>query len=219
MATAKPEGGQRRRYAKRLAPTDRKHALLDAARALVFERGFAEVSIAAVAERGGVTRPVVYDSFASRDELLYELIDRERARMLAVVERSLLGVESSTQATDTVPQADTAARLSGGLARFLDEVRAEPGSWRLVYFPIDGVPSMLRDQVERAREEVRAPLSSLLGEWLSSKRHAEQVDLDVLAHLVHGIVDAAARLVLDAPDLFDNDRIVTMFDEFLLRPP
>ncbi|MFG1793539.1 TetR/AcrR family transcriptional regulator [Nocardia sp. NPDC049149] len=218
MATAKPEGGQRRRYAKRLAPTDRKHALLDAARALVFERGFAEVSIAAVAERGGVTRPVVYDSFASRDELLYELIDRERARMLAVVERSLLGVESPTQATD-IAEVDTTAALSGGLARFLDEVRAEPGSWRLVYFPIDGVPSMLRDQVERAREEVRVPLSSLLGEWLSGKRGAEQVDLDVLAHLVHGIVDTAARLVLDAPEVFDNDRIVTMFDEFLLHPP
>ncbi|WP_191094138.1 TetR/AcrR family transcriptional regulator [Nocardia colli] len=213
VPSTKPEGPQRRRYAKRLPPADRKEQLLDAALAIITEGGFADVSIAAVAERAGVTRPVVYDSFAGRDDLLHELIERESARMRAAVDRSMAGLESA------VPQADQAAVLSAALARFLAEVRAVPASWRLVYFPIDGVPPMLRARLEQSRDDLRTPLSCQLGQWLSGKRGAEDVDVDVLVRVIQGIIHTAAQLVLDDPDRFDIDRIITMLNEMLLRAP
>ncbi|MEV6558725.1 helix-turn-helix domain-containing protein [Nocardia sp. NPDC051756] len=211
--STKSEGPQRRRYAKRLAPADRKEQLLDAALALIGERGFADVSIAAVAERGGVTRPVVYDSFAGRDDLLHELIERESARLRAAVDRSMAGIES------TAPHEDRGEMLAAALARFLAEVRAVPDSWRLIYFPIDGVPAVLRERLEQARDDLRAPLSCTLGQWLSGKRGAEEVDVDVLVRVIQGIIHTAAQLVLDDPDRFDIDRIITMLKEMLLRAP
>lgn len=204
---------QRRRYAKRLAPADRKEQLLDAALEIITESGFTNVSIAAVAERGGVTRPVVYDSFASRDELLHELIERESARLREAVDRSTSGIESAA------PQEDRAELLSAALAGFLAEVRTMPDSWRLVYFPIDGVPPILRDRLEKSRDELRAPLSRALGEWLSGKRGAAAVDIDILVRVIQSIIHTAAQLVLDDPARFDSDRIIVMLNEMLLRAP
>ncbi|WP_433655361.1 TetR/AcrR family transcriptional regulator [Nocardia sp. CA-128927] len=204
---------QRRRYAKRLAPADRKEQLLDAALEIITESGFTDVSIAAVAERGGVTRPVVYDSFASRDDLLHELIERESARMREAVDRSMSGLES------TVPHEDRAEALSAALAGFLAEVRTMPDSWRIVYFPIDGVPPILRDRIEKSRDDLRAPLSHALGEWLSGKRGAEEVDIDVLVRVFQSIIHTAVQLVLDNPARFDSDRIIAMLNEMLLRAP
>ncbi|GAB4586984.1 TetR/AcrR family transcriptional regulator [Nocardia sp. IFM 10818] len=193
----------RRRYAKRLTPAERREQLLDAALNLVVENGFAAVSIAAVAERSDVTRPVVYDLFGSRDEVLSELIERESARMRAAVARSM----AAAQAEDTVPEA-----VSASLRQFLDEVRAMPATWRLVYFPIDGVPPVLRERVEQTRDELRTPYRSLLGDWLADHPDdARHVDLDVLVRLVQGLIQTASRLLLDDPEHYDPERILAMF--------
>ncbi|WP_063038420.1 TetR/AcrR family transcriptional regulator [Nocardia pseudovaccinii] len=197
----------KRKYAKRLQPADRREQLLDAALRIVAEAGFTSVSIAAVAERGGVTRPVVYDSFGSRDELLEALIERETARMAAAVARSVAD-------TATTPECGTAApeQLPAMLGHFLTEVCSMPDTWRLVYFPIDGVPPVLRERVAAARDELRVPLRQALGLWLAEEPDADGVDPDVLAQVVQGTIQTAARLVLDHPDEFGIDRILALFD-------
>src|ERR671938_750184 len=50
-------------------------ALLAAARSVLEERGFPELTMAAVAERAGVTRRAVYLHFGSRSELVGALFD------------------------------------------------------------------------------------------------------------------------------------------------
>ncbi|MEV6334699.1 TetR/AcrR family transcriptional regulator [Nocardia vinacea] len=202
----------KRKYAKRLQPADRREQLLDAALRIVAEAGFTSVSIAAVAERGGVTRPVVYDSFGSRDELLEALIERETARMAAAVARSVAE-------TATTPEFVTAApeQLPAMLGHFLTEVCSMPDTWRLVYFPIDGVPPVLRERVAAARDELRAPLRHALGLWLADQPDADGVDPDVLAQVVQGAIQTAARLVLDHPDEFGIDRILALFDYLFFR--
>src|SRR5690606_28958286 len=51
--------------------------LLDATAAIVVERGFDGVRMDAVALRAGVAKGVPYGRFASKDELLRAMIDRE----------------------------------------------------------------------------------------------------------------------------------------------
>ncbi len=63
-----PQGVRARRpYAPRLPPEQRREQLLDAALCLIVERGYAGVSIEAVARIAGITRPVVYDHFPNLD--------------------------------------------------------------------------------------------------------------------------------------------------------
>jgi AcrR family transcriptional regulator len=61
----------------RLSRADRRDALLDAAVELVVSGDADAVSMEAVAERAGVSRPLVYKHFANRGELLAAVYQRE----------------------------------------------------------------------------------------------------------------------------------------------
>jgi AcrR family transcriptional regulator len=63
----------------RLARSNRRDALLDAAGELVAAGDVESVSMEAVAEQAGVSRPLVYKHFANRSELLAALYQRESA--------------------------------------------------------------------------------------------------------------------------------------------
>ena len=65
----------------RLHSSARRDALLDAALALVRANGAHVVSMEAVAERAGVSRPLVYKHFANRDELLAAAYRREASKL------------------------------------------------------------------------------------------------------------------------------------------
>jgi AcrR family transcriptional regulator len=65
----------------RLSRADRRDALLDAAVELVVSGDADAVSMEAVAERAGVSRPLVYKHFANRGELLAAVYQREATHL------------------------------------------------------------------------------------------------------------------------------------------
>src|SRR5205807_6145159 len=67
----------------RLGRAERRDAILDAAEALVASGDVEAVSMETVAERAGVSRPLVYKHFANRGELLAALYEREAALLHA----------------------------------------------------------------------------------------------------------------------------------------
>jgi AcrR family transcriptional regulator len=91
-------------------------ALLDAARALIEAEGFAALSMAAVAERAGVTRRAVYLHFATRAELACALFDH-----VGVVEDLAGSLQRVWAAADATDALDEWARH---LARFHPRIRA-----------------------------------------------------------------------------------------------
>ena len=68
----------------RLPRAERERQILDAALAVFAERGFQNASMDAVAERVGVTKPVVYTHFGSKEGLLLACLARARAELLDV---------------------------------------------------------------------------------------------------------------------------------------
>lgn len=68
---AKAAEGRKRTY---LARDDRRQALLDIAARVVEERGWPALSMISVAETGGVSRQLVYQHFASVDELVADTL-------------------------------------------------------------------------------------------------------------------------------------------------
>ena len=61
-------------------------SLLDAARGLLEDRPWAQISMAEVARAAGVSRQTLYKEFGSRDEFAQQFVIREGARLLDVVE-------------------------------------------------------------------------------------------------------------------------------------
>ncbi len=77
-----------------MARADRFRQLLDVAWGLIREEGTEALSLGHLAEKAGVTKPVVYDHFGSRSGLLAELYKEYDARQNALMEAAL---KTSTQ--------------------------------------------------------------------------------------------------------------------------
>jgi len=116
----------------RLSGSRRRDALVDAAAALVSVGDVHDVSMEAVAERAGVSRPLVYKHFANRHELLAAAYRREAVRLhddlagevtaAGTVEEMFRAlVRGSLRAAAERGQLFTALRAAGGWSRELRE--------------------------------------------------------------------------------------------------
>src|SRR5579875_2789926 len=145
----------RRRYAPRMAPSERREQLIDAALQVIVEQGYAGVSIEAIARTAGVTRPVIYDHFRNLGTLLQALIEREERIALG----QLAAVIPGPQAAGSE---DPVVLLGSGERRFLEAVRSRPPTWRIILLPLDGTPSIVREHVQRNRTRVLQRLEQLV---------------------------------------------------------
>src|SRR3954464_11292462 len=78
-----------RRRAAPPRPERRRPPGLDAALQQVLHRGYDGTSMQAVADEAGVTKPVVYACFSSKDELFRALLRREEERILGEIQSAL----------------------------------------------------------------------------------------------------------------------------------
>jgi AcrR family transcriptional regulator len=162
-------------------------ALLDAARAMLEEKGFDALSMAAVAERAGVTRRAVYLHFASRADLVAALFDH-----VAQAE----GLEDSTRLVWAAPDAPAALEEWGRhLARYHPRLIG-------VSRAVECVRGTDPDAAAHRRRVDRAQLANCrrLAEWLEregclARPWTVATATDVLFALIS--TDMIERLVVD----------------------
>jgi len=94
-----PESAQPRR---RLSREDRQRQLLDMAWQLIREEGTDALTLGYLAEKAGVTKPVVYDHFTTRAGLLAALYQDFDKRQTALMDAALANAEASLNGTATV---------------------------------------------------------------------------------------------------------------------
>src|SRR5687768_11671983 len=145
---------QRAATTSRMSAVERREQLLDVAKAIVSDDGFHAVSIEAVAREAGITRPIVYGHFNDLGGLLEALVDREGSRALGQLAEVLLTYEHS---------GDPAELLLGALRGYLEAVRADPTTWRLVLMPPEGAPAVLRERIAQGRAQVVGQLAEVVG--------------------------------------------------------
>jgi AcrR family transcriptional regulator len=188
LPTAKPA---------RMAAHERREQLLDVTKAIVAENGFHAVSIEAVAREAGISRPIVYEHFGDLAGLLEALIDRESARALA-------------QLAEVLPAdlgaGDPSEQLLAGLRGYLEAVRSDPVTWRLVLLPPEGAPKILHDHITRGRAAVVDQLTRAVGPGFGGG--GESPDPELTARMLSAFADEAARLLLTDPERYPVERIL-----------
>lgn len=112
-----------RQRAQHLGPERRRPQVLDTALAIAVEHGVAAVTMAAIAERMNVTRPVVYACFPDRVELIEALIQREESFLVGGVLEVL--PPRDVDADETV--------FVDGFRALLEKAAERPDAWRLLY--------------------------------------------------------------------------------------
>lgn len=192
--------GTRRRYAARLPASERRQQLLEAAVAVVDEHGYAGLTMEAVARRAGVTKPVVYDAFANRDEVMRTLLAAEEERAV----RELL------EAIGPVPRPgepyELGELLVGAVSRALRTIAARPQAYRLMLLQIEGTPPVVRERVDAGRAALVARVQEILAWATRGPDGTSLVDAELLALAVVALGESAAVLLLTQPERFGPER-------------
>jgi AcrR family transcriptional regulator len=195
----------------RLAPEERRVQLLDAALDVVAERGFGALTVEAIAVRAGVTRPVVYDAFGDLESLKLALLDH--------AERGAL--EPLLEIVDVQPggEADPDEFLRVSVLRFLEAVRDDPRTWRLVLAPPHGSSPELAARIRRSRRLIADHVQRLLAWGLPLRGGPSGLDLALAARLIVAAGEDAARLMLSQPSRFPPERLGELVRELVALLP
>jgi AcrR family transcriptional regulator len=175
----------RRPYAPRMAPTERREQLLDAALHVILAEGYGGISIEAVARAAGVTRPVIYDHFANLAQLLHALIEREERYALERID-TVIPVEPGGNGVS----------LPSGVRRLLEEIGQRPQTWRLILLPPAGTPAIVREHVERNRGHVLERIEGMVRWALARTELAADLDVELTARTLRDLIEEAGRMVL-----------------------
>ena len=146
-----------------MPPEQRREHLIDAALEAILERGYAGVSIEAIAREAGITRPVVYDHFPNLNRLLHAVIEREERISLAQLAQVVPEQPSGHEPGDL---------LAAGVTRFLDAVTSRPATWRIILLPLEGTPAIVREHVEVNRARVLARIEALVRWAVERSEHS-----------------------------------------------
>ncbi|WP_203337932.1 TetR/AcrR family transcriptional regulator [Nocardioides limicola] len=177
--------------AAHLGPDRRRPQVLDAALQVAVKRGLGAVTVGAVAEELGVTRPVVYACFADRVQMIEALLDREQHRLADVVVQAL----RSTGVSDDPEQA-----FVTGFQTWLRLAGEQPGTWRLL---LAGQPDpAIRERFDAGRAAFTQQAAAWIGPAMQRWWHTEDLDrkLPVLVELFLSSCEAALRSMLDGAD-------------------
>jgi AcrR family transcriptional regulator len=174
----------------------RERQLLELAEEQFAERGYAGATMDELARRAGVTKPVVYELFGSKDGVFE-----------ACVDRSIAGLAESVAAavrSETEPE----ARLRAGGIAFLEFAASNRVAWDLM--------SMGGRFAEQARA-VRSSQAELIRD-LMAEMAAEDTDpreLEVAAHAVNAAYEGVAHWMWEHPDI-PIEQLADWFVQLLL---
>jgi AcrR family transcriptional regulator len=190
----------RETQAARSARTRR--ALLQAARALFAEKGFAATGREEIAERAGVTRGALYHHFASKTELAGAVVEEIEGELVDLVVAAALG---GTGVRD---------QLHRGCRAYMDAC-ADPTMARI----LADAPAVLGIEACRALDAVACgPLLTEVFAQAEEEGIDVPGDADVAAALLLGFLNEAAGLIAAAPsDETLRRRVSATVDEFLTR--
>jgi AcrR family transcriptional regulator len=163
--------------------------VLDAAFELFLEHGYDGTSMDAVARAIGVTKPVVYACYPSKDELFKALLSREEERVLAEI----------SEALPAAGEDDLEAALTGGLTAFLRAVESSPRAYRVIFLG-EGANAAVARRIQRGRERQVDAVAMLSRPLLDGGSGRSGGELDrtarLLGHLTVGLAEAGARALL-----------------------
>jgi AcrR family transcriptional regulator len=127
--------------AAHLGPAVRRPLVLDAALAVWDAEGYRGTTMAAIAARAGVSKPVLYECYDNKDDVLRALLDREEEILM-----------SATQAALPVDDAKgLRATVAAAYEAFFDAVLAHPVSWRIVVDAQRVMPKAIESRYHQAR--------------------------------------------------------------------
>ncbi|WP_030162072.1 TetR/AcrR family transcriptional regulator [Streptomyces sp. NRRL S-244] len=197
--TASPPPGRRRGRpagTKGVPRAEREAQILAAALEEFGRHGHAAASMAAIARRVGVTKPMLYAYFDSKDGLYLACLEHIAARVIAAIDEAMSGGAAAT-AEEQLPHA-----VLTGLFTALEERRH---AWFVLYDRSLPPGSELRLAAQRHREAVDVLAATGTAALLSGRGNEDPLDADALKQVWTGTVSALMGWWIAHPDQSAED--------------
>ena len=161
----------------RLPREERRAQVLSAAREVFVAQGYHTAAMDDIAERAGVSKPVLYQHFPGKLDLYVALLDEGIAVLLDTLRAAL---EATT---------DNKQRVSGAIAAYFAFVDDPDGAYRLVFESDLTNEPAVRYRVEAADDAC----SLMLGRVISEDTGLSPAQAELLASGLLGMAQIAAR--------------------------
>lgn len=175
---------------QRMPAPARRRQLLEVALEKFAARGFHETSMEEIADAAGVTKPVLYQHFHSKQDLFLELLESEgRSLERAVMEGA-------------AAESDPYQQVLAGFRAYFDFVCNRTSAFQLLF----GSGARLADEFNETVRRLEENIAGVIGRFIDADIDAEHRDL--LGHAIVGLGEVAGRrwVVTHDPDGLDpND--------------
>jgi AcrR family transcriptional regulator len=188
-----------RARAAHLGPELRRPLVLDAALPLFARDGYDDVSMQAIADAAGVSKPVLYSCFSSKEELFAALLRREERELWHLVEDAV-----------PVPGAvgDREELLCHGLAALLRAVEAKPDAFRVIYLQRHG-----ESRIEIGRRNWERRMAEVLAAWSAMPDREARV----FGRMLVAVAEIGFRVQLEDPGLWEPEALAHYLAAVLMR--
>jgi AcrR family transcriptional regulator len=188
---------------RRLTAEERRTGILDAALAVFSQRGYHPASIDDIASEAGVSKALIYEHFASKQELYADLIARNARELNQRVVGALVGVEVESGV----------GRLAAGLEAFFAFVEERRDAWRMLFRETSDPDTAA--VVDRMIEQVTVEVTGLIaldpGARALDEGGAEPA-LRLLAEMLVGGVQSMANWWADHPEVSRTQMVEIAMD-------
>ncbi|WP_262402363.1 TetR/AcrR family transcriptional regulator [Actinomadura sp. CNU-125] len=181
---------------RRMSRDERRRQMLDVAEQVFGERGYQATSMDEVAERCGVSKPMLYEHFGSKDGLLLACMRRSKAELLDVTQKAM------AQATDP------ADILWRGMVAYFGFVESHSASFAMILREPIGPPETMK-----ALDDARAQQSGLIAGVLTTFVPDAPADvIDAYTQIIMGASERLAQWQTGRPEVSAEDAARYMTD-------
>lgn len=178
--------------------------VLDAAYEELARVGLQRTSMEDVARRAGVSRVTVYRHFATKAELVEQVLHREFGRL---VQQYLAGLQRAETVQD---------RIVGGYVTTLQALRRNPLLQGLLSVELDAVVSSMAGRTDEVLAMARTFIAAQLQAEQAAGEIAAHVEVEVVADLMTRVAITYVLIPSDVVDLDDDEAAHAMIRGFLL---
>ncbi|MEV6903985.1 TetR/AcrR family transcriptional regulator [Amycolatopsis sp. NPDC051372] len=135
---------------KRVPRAERERQMIEVAERVFTERGYGAASMDEIAELVGVSKPMLYEYFHSKEGLLLACIRQSRAALREVTEQATVGAVSAEDA------------LRRGLLAFFVFIRERREAWSLLRHEMALIGTPAADEIEQTRRQQTDLIAALM---------------------------------------------------------
>ena len=185
----------------RLPRSARRQQLLGAAQEVFVAQGYHAAAMDDIAERAGVSKPVLYQHFPGKLELYLALLDQHVESLERAVRDAL--------ATTT----DNRARVQASIAAYFDFVGDEGGAFRLVFESDLRNDPAVRELVERA---LQASIDAI-ADTIARDTGLDREESELLSCGLAGLAEVSSRWWLSSGGGIEKERAIALLASLAWR--